>query len=55
MSDEQIIECIKSQNKFIMEGELKVLKVYENKIFQNYGAILETDGVSFKKIMNKNH
>lgn len=43
MSDEQLIECIKNQNLFIREGQLKVLKLYENKKFNNFGAILEVD------------
>lgn len=49
-SDYELIDEIKRQNEYLKDGELKVIKIYENKRHNNFGAIVEIDRSSFNKM-----
>lgn len=44
---------MKNQNEAMKNGEFKVLKIYENKRLNNFGAIDEVDRQSFQSIKGK--
>lgn len=48
-----IIECIKKQNEFVKDAEMKVLHLFENKYNETYGAIVEVDPRSFNVLMKE--
>lgn len=47
-SDCQLIDEIKNQNVAMKDGKFKVIKIYENKGQNNFGAIVEVDRQSFQ-------
>lgn len=52
-NDVDIIECIKKQNEFVKDAEMKVLHVFEKKYNETYGAIVEVDPKSFNALMKE--
>lgn len=52
-SETDIIECMKKQNECIKDSELRVLRVFDVKYNETYGAIIESDPKSFNILMEK--
>ncbi len=51
LSEENLIESIKEQNQNLINCDIKVIKVFENRIYKDIGAIIEIDNESFEKVM----
>lgn len=53
LSENEVIENIKSQNEFMKESNIKVIKIYENNKRKNYGVVAEIDPTSFNKVIKE--
>lgn len=53
-SESELIDAIKAQNDELKDGEIKVVKIYENKRLNNFGAIVEVDMQSFQSMKHLN-
>lgn len=49
-SEQELIDVIKNQNETLKDSEIEVMKIYENKQFKNFGAIVELDDESVNNI-----
>lgn len=50
-SDVNIIMSMKRQNEFLKDSDMKVLHIFELNYIESYGAIIEVDPNTFKKLM----
>lgn len=53
LSGDEIIECMKRDNEFLKEADMKVLYVYDIKNTESYGTIMEVDPKTFKQLMKE--
>lgn len=49
-SEQDLIDVIKNQNEALKDSEIEVMKIYENKQLNNFGAIVEFDDESANNI-----
>lgn len=52
-SDVNIIASIRDQNELLRDADMKVLRVYEIKYNESYGAIIEVEPKAFNILMNE--
>lgn len=52
-TDVNIITSMKKQNEFLKDSDMKVLHIFEVKHTESYGAIIEVDPNTFKKLMSE--
>lgn len=53
LNGHEIIECMKRDNEFLKEADMKVLYVYDIKNTESYGTIIEVDPKTFKQLMKE--
>lgn len=51
LSEDEMLKTMREQNEFLMNSEIKIKTIFENKKHNDFGAILEMDNESYNKIL----
>lgn len=51
INNEQLIDCIKTQNEDLKDGFISVIKIFANKKRNNFGAIIEVDCKTYNTML----